>query len=237
MKTTILRIINKLGYNIKKYPATEHRRRINLLQINNISTVIDIGANVGQYAKELRSLGYKNRIVSFEPLSKAYEQLQLAASRDPHWEAVNLAIGNEDEKNTINISSASASSSILNMKGNYISDAAKEVYYIGSETITVRKLDTIFNKYFNFEKESIFLKIDAQGYESKILDGAEECIRFIKGLQIEMSLKELYDGETLIIPMLNRLYDLGFEMKGIEQGFFDPSTMELFQVDGIFYKK
>lgn len=188
MKETIQKIINYFGYQVNKYPDDTQRRKIKLFELNNIDVVIDVGANQGQYATNLREMGYKGKIVSFEPLTSAFEILSRASEKDTNWEAVNTALGDKNEKSSINISSNSFSSSILDMNGNHITDAAKHVYFTGSESITISKIDSILSHYTDLKNDNIFLKLDAQGYEEKILAGAYESLKYIKGIQIEMPL-------------------------------------------------
>jgi FkbM family methyltransferase len=236
MKEHIQKIINRFGYKVIKYPDEGQRRKIKLLELNRINLVIDIGANQGQYASDLRTFGFKGKIISFEPLTSAFEILKKKSEGDSSWEVINSAIGDKDEDSIINISSNSFSSSILDMHENHITDADKNVYYTGTESIKIKRLDSIFDQYVNSSRDTIFLKIDAQGYEDKILAGAKDCLQYIKGLQIEMPLIELYKGQTLFYPLLQNLYNLGFKLQGLEQGFHHPDTLELYEMDGIFFK-
>jgi FkbM family methyltransferase len=237
MKTTINKWARKLGFEIKRYPNVNLKRKINLLLNYNINCVIDIGANVGQYASELRELGYKETILSFEPLTDAYKDLEARSYNDQKWLTFNTAVGNEDTESLINVSEMSVSSSILSMNENFIKDAYSKANYIRTEKIVIKKLDTILDTELKKNYSNIFLKIDAQGYEDKILEGAQDSIADIVGIQIEMSLVELYKGETLFIPMLNKLDKMGFELKSFEHGFYDPKSTELYQVDAILFRK
>ena len=81
------------------------------LKKNNVSTLLDVGANTGYWAKEVRDSGFTGRIVSFEPQSKAYQQLQQMARDDNNWEVFHYALGDEDNNEQINISENSVSSS------------------------------------------------------------------------------------------------------------------------------
>lgn len=237
MKEQIQRLINRLGYQIRKYPDDSQRSKIKLLELNDINLVIDIGANHGQYASDLRKMGYRGKIVSFEPLSSAFERLKKNSLSDNAWEVVNIAVGDKDESSSINISSNSFSSSLLEMNNNHITDAAKHVFFTGKEPVTVRKIDSILSQYADLSNDRIFLKIDAQGYEEKILLGASGSLKYIKGIQLEMPLLELYKGQTLFLPLLNNLYEMGFELQGLELGFQNPVTMRLYEMDGILFKK
>jgi len=80
------------------------------------------------------------------------------------------------------------------------------------------------------------LKIDTQGYERRVLDGAERSLESVVLLQLEMSLVPLYEGETLFHEMCPLLHQKGFRMVSIEPGMKDEKTGHLFQVDGIFQR-
>lgn len=237
MKEKIQKLLNRLGYQIRKYPDDSQRSKIKLFELHNINLVLDVGANQGQYASDLRKMGYKGKIISFEPLSSAFDSLKKNSIGDSAWEIVNIAVGDKDESSSINISSNSFSSSLLEMNSNHITDAAKHVFYTGKESVIVKKIDSILSQYVDLNNDKIFLKLDAQGYEEKILLGASESLKYIKGIQIEMPLLELYKGQTLFLPLLNNLYGMGYELQGLELGFQNPVTMRLYEMDGILFKK
>ena len=236
MKQRIQNFLNRFGYQISKYPNESQRRKIRLLELNEIDLVFDVGANGGHYASELRKMGYKGRIVSFEPLTSAYEALKRKSANDINWEISNIALGDIDEISSINISNNSVSSSILDISEDQTLTSSK-VHFIGKETIFIKKLDTVFDNYITSKSERVFLKIDAQGYEGKILKGAEKSLNKIYGVQIEMPLKEIYKGQMLFGALFNKLQILGFNLQGLELGFHNPETMELYEMDGIFFRQ
>jgi hypothetical protein len=106
IKKTIKKLSRSLGVDLKRYnvQTSEAAKMQRLLAYNNIDLVFDVGANIGQYAKLLRELGYSGRIVSFEPLSSAYSRLKAVSEKDPLWEiAPQAAIGNQEGEIIINI--------------------------------------------------------------------------------------------------------------------------------------
>ena len=114
--------------------------------------------------------------------------------------------------------------------------AAPESRYIGSETVALRTLDSV-SKELATDTERIFLKLDVQGFEYKVLQGAEQFLRRVSGIQIELSLVPLYDGERLFHPMLHDLEEHGYDLWSVVPGFVDPQTSRLLQLDAIFFRK
>ena len=73
------------------------------LDTRKVDLVIDVGANAGQFAREIRSMGYRGRIHSFEPLAAAFAELEGHAARDPLWDVSNVGVGSRAGKLEINI--------------------------------------------------------------------------------------------------------------------------------------
>lgn len=224
-----------MGIQIKKYPDSDHARRMKMVNYYRIDTLFDIGANAGQYALKMRELGYKNRIISFEPLSSAFKVLKENSSKDDNWIINNYAVGDQNCKTLINVAGNSYSSSILNMLPNHIENAPNSMY-VSQEKIDIKKLDTIFNSFCN-QEEKVMLKIDTQGYEKNVIDGAIESLKKIEIIQLEMSIAPLYENEILLVEMIEYLRKIGFMVFSFENGFSNPITGQLLQVDGIFVKK
>lgn len=239
MKDILKKVIRKLGIDIIKFtPEKSEVARIQyLFSHHEIDLILDVGANTGQYVKFVRNLGYSGEIVSFEPLSTAYSKLDSSSRKDPLWKvAPRTAIGNLDGEIEINISANSASSSLLKMLDLHL-NAAPQSVYVGSEVVKVSKLDTIAQTYIENDVNSVFLKIDVQGFEIQVLEGASQILPKVKGIQMELSLAPLYEGQLLLNEMLKRMDQLGYELYAIIPGFTDRKTGRLLQVDGIFFRK
>lgn len=199
-----------------------------------IDTVLDVGANRGQYGKYLREIiGYKGRIISFEPLSSAHGELTKTTMADSSWTARKHALGNKNEKTEINIAGNSYSSSILEMLPSHVK-AAPESKYIGKEQIEVITLDSIFEGICSKE-QNILLKIDTQGYERFVIEGARNSLPFIDTIQLEMSLIPLYQDELLFDEMYRVLYQRGYRIVSIGPEFFDDETGQVLQVNSLFH--
>ncbi|MBK9225178.1 MAG: FkbM family methyltransferase [Flavobacterium sp.] len=180
------------GIEITKYPTDELDRRIKLINNYNINVILDIGANIGQYGSEMRNLGFKGEIISFEPMKEAFGKLQKNASKDSLWKVFNYSIGERDGQTTINVAKNSVSSSLLENLPQ-LTDSAPEAEFVEKETIEIRKLDSIFES-LGLMNKNVYLKIDTQGYEEMVLQGAEQSLSHVTGIQIEMSFIPSYEG-------------------------------------------
>lgn len=228
----ILRKANSIKLNIFEGKCV--KCRVKLLNHFNVQTLIDVGANTGQYGYYTRKAGYKNKIISIEPLTKPYQILESFARHDPNWETVNTAVGNMDGEIEMNVSANLLSSSILCINKRHV-DVAPESAYIGKEKVQIMKIDTLVDR-LSISLDSTFLKTDTQGYGKVVLEGAEQSLKKIKGLQLELSLTELYEGETLFSEMINFILERGFTIYSLEPGFCDKSTGQLLQTDVIFFR-
>lgn len=200
-----------------------------------VDLFFDVGANAGQFARELLAAGYEGRIVSFEPVSAAYARLIETSSDSSRWVAeMRCALGAADGSATINVAGNLESSSMLDMLDRHVRSAPAS-RYVGTETVDVRTLDGLGAKYIA-TAQATFLKIDVQGFEDQVLRGAAQLLPKIAGVQIEMSLVPLYDGERDIEWWLQRMRTLGFELWWIRPGFTDRDSGRALQMDGIFFR-
>jgi FkbM family methyltransferase len=233
----VQRALRRAGYELHAYPPPvpvdpEDARRERLLAARGITLVLDVGANEGQYARRLRAAGYSGQIVSFEPLTGVFARLERAAAGDPAWEARRAALGDADGEAEINVAANTYSSSLLPMRERHFRSAPTSAY-VGSERVPLARLDSIWNELVRPD-DRVWLKLDVQGYESRVLDGAEGVLDRVDVLQAELALVPLYEGDPPWRELVDRLAGRGFRLAGLEAGFEDPDTGELLQIDGIF---
>ena len=237
IKHELRKYLWKIGYDISRFKPTTHpiARRKRILEAFEIDTILDIGANSGQFAQEIRgNIGYTKRILSFEPLRTAFELLKANAKVDPAWEVYNFAIGDTEEKREINISGNSCSSSLLNMLPSHLKSAPNSKY-IGKELIEIKTLDSLFGDLCKKAK-NVYMKIDTQGFESKVLKGAEKSLAHINTIEMEMSLIPLYEDELLFNELFMLMSQKGYTLFNLVNGFSDPVSGQLLQVDGFFHR-
>jgi FkbM family methyltransferase len=239
MKKLVKRGLRRLGFDVMRFrPETSLAARL-AATLSHLETdlILDVGANSGQFALSVRELGYRGRIVSFEPMREAHGQLieQQRRARDPQWLiADRCALGDRDGDARINISANSVSSSLLPMLAAHVAGAPDSAY-IGSETVPLRRLDGVATPFLR-GAQSAYLKIDTQGYEAQVLAGATGLLPGIAALQIELSLVSLYAGQLLMAEMIALVEAAGFRLFSLYPGFTDERSGQTYQVDGIFVR-
>jgi FkbM family methyltransferase len=232
---SIKRAALKAGVEIKRAgPSPLHGpRRGQMLAQHGIDLVLDVGANAGQYAKQLRREGYRGRIVSFEPVNEPFLELSRHASGDVRWECRRIALADTEGTAEIHVAGNSAmSSSLLEMKERHV-QAAPDSAYVGSEQVRTARLDDLASAVADGAKH-ILLKLDVQGTEDRVLQGGTDLLSRVDLLEIELSLVRLYDGQRLLPEMLGWLAERGFTLIGLEPVLRDPESGYLLQVDGFF---
>ena len=212
-----------------RHPLERRRRLIEDLQVD---LVLDVGANAGQYVSELRGIGYRGAVLSFEPLVEPFKVLSRRVQADPRWRAIKSAIGPSPGHADINVAAnGGASSSFLPML-QQVALNAPGATYIGIERVVIRRLDEASVEAVR-SANATFLKADVQGYELEVLDSATGILPSVVGLQLEISLVPLYEGAPSFIDVLERTRNLGFDLVGLEPGF-TALDGRLLQADGLF---
>ncbi len=233
MRALVHRIARAAGLEVHRYRVgTEFSRtRDELMRKHDVRAAIDVGASDGAYAKELRAHGFAGRIVSFEPLPESYALLQANAAADPRWRAVPVALGAAESTGTLHISGRSTSSSLLEMNPLHL-QVAPESGTVGEATVQIARLDDLYAE-LDLIGEALLLKLDVQGYEAEVLDGARETLSHVGVLEVELSFAPLYEGQPLFAELLAQLSESGFVLVLLERVLSDPKTAELLQVNAL----
>lgn len=232
------RLARRLGYDLTplrkaRAPAAQ---RAALLERFGISCVLDVGANVGQYAAGLREWGYRGRIVSFEPQAAAHAALERRAARDRSWTvAPRMALGERDGEAEIEVSAESDMSSLL-PQSDLLRRVSPSSKVLGRERISLRRLDSLYDDGLVDAAARAYLKVDTQGTESRVLEGARGVLGRIIGVELEMSLVPCYEGERNFRETIDALAEDGFVLHLLLPGYFERRLGRQLQVDGVFYR-
>jgi FkbM family methyltransferase len=232
-------LIRKIGYDLKRYsPSNDDLHRlVHFCESFGTKLVLDVGANMGQFALFCRSAGFRETIISFEPQSSAHDVLRKFAAADDKWIiADRAAVGSRSDEIEINVSRNSGSSSILKMCDRHVRGDPNSVY-VSAESAKMTTLDSYYALHREFAWTNCALKIDTQGYEMEVLAGAVDVLRETAIVFLEMSLAELYEGQAGFIELFRFLEQQGFHCVSLTPGFTDSCTFEILQVDGMFLRR
>lgn len=189
------------------FAAVEHEAIIR----NNFSTIIDIGANKGQFALASRAFAPKAQIISFEPLPKPAETYRNYFKNDPGVKLYQAAVGPALGKELMHISARDDCSSLLPMGAQQIA-SFPGTQEVGTTSVDVAPLD-FFLKSADIIAPAL-LKIDVQGYEFEVLMGCESLLRYFDHIYCECSFIELYTGQKMANSIVDWLSKSGFKLSG-----------------------
>lgn len=183
-----------------------------LFRCHPVGAVLDVGGNAGQYARFLRrEVGYRGHIVTFEPIPALAAALKRESSGDPSWEILELALGDSPGQASFNVMNTSPMSSLLQPKA----DCSSPVMQFNrvSETVQVRvdTLDAVIAGHpWLRGMQDLYLKLDVQGYELKVLEGATRSLPRIAALQAELNVLPLYEGQPSYLEVMQYLDSRGY---------------------------
>jgi len=192
----------------------EERHLARLLRYLDVDCVFDVGGNVGQYGHMLREyVGYRGRIVSFEPNPAALGPLNRMASGDPQWHVEPIALGSTAGMAEFNAYDRSELGSFHRFSS---SEHAPQT--MASKTVQV-PIETL-NAYLAGAKERWgfkrpFLKLDTQGFDLEVAKGAGPSLRDFVGLQSEIAFQTIYEGAPDYFSALSFYQSAGFTISRI----------------------
>lgn len=202
------------------------------LEVTRTDCVLDVGANLGQYARMLRGRGFRGEILSFEPVRSTFEALERSARRDPRWRVFPFALGREAGTLDIMRHTRSDFSSALPV------NAAGTAQFPGldrpeTETVQVRRLDELLPTLLaGREEPKIFLKSDTQGYDLEVLAGLGAFVPGLTGIQMEVAVNPIYEGAPDIAETLQTLRQAGFSPVGFRPISWNQGVLA--EMDGLF---
>lgn len=205
----------------------EHEQMLRTL---SYATLVDIGANRGQFSLVSSVVNHQALIYAFEPLSEPANIFRKIFAGNAKVKLVQCAVGPEDSQAIIHVSKQDDSSSILP-----ITERQYELFP-GTQEKEVRKTE-IYPLHRVLSKEEIIppalLKIDVQGYEQQVLQGSESLLSCFHYIYVECSFYELYQGQALAYQVIDYLQDRGYILSGIYNLCYDSSGIAI-QGDFLF---
>ena len=233
LRAIVKRPLNLLGLDLVRYNPRYSLGEYAYVASLDIKTVIDVGAHTGEFARMIKRILPAAAIFSFEPLKAEFESLHQQMQNGAGFMAFNCAVGDRNETVEIRRSSYAQSSSLLPM-----AQLHKEAFPVSAghtvETVEVKRLDDVLR---DFElRPEILIKIDVQGYEDKVIAGAADTIDKAKAIIVEVSFRELYEGQPLFENIFRLLSEKGFRYFGNLYQLLSPVDGAPLQADALFVK-
>lgn len=212
----------KLFYNAHKW-----------LQEQNFKSIVDIGANVGQFGKKIRQYYPESHLYSFEPIPLVYKELVDNFVGDNNFTSFNVGLGDKEGKMEFFMNEFSDSSSMLKMgdlhKENFpFTKHEKKIF------VDIKTLDNCID--INKIEKPYLVKLDVQGFEEQVINGGLEIIRNAEMIITEASYKELYEGQSLFDTLYEKIKGFGFQYIGNLDQMNSAFNGEPLQGDAIFQK-
>ncbi|OYU00140.1 MAG: hypothetical protein CFE40_02165 [Burkholderiales bacterium PBB1] len=207
-----------------------------------IGVVLDAGANLGQYGELLRSeIGFRGRIVSFEPLPGAHQELASKASEDSHWEAHQCALGSEDGELELNESVGSDFSSFRETNSEATRIFGDRVQMAQRHRVSVRTLGGLWQE-LGLPTEAgvgdrILLKMDTQGWDIEVMKGLGAAMSSVTLIQTEVAAAPLYEGAADLPETVRYLNDRGFDLLYLSPLSIDHGLLQVLEYDAVFVNR
>jgi FkbM family methyltransferase len=187
----------------------------------DIKTVIDIGANDGQYTEYLNDYFKPAKVHAFEPLPACLTKLDALRPKIPHLTIHPLAASDEDGTATFYSNEFAPASSLLQ-----VSDLAKRAFpeteRASAATVKLARLDDVLDA--STLKRDVLIKIDVQGVEDRVIRGGQAVFSAAKIVLIEMSFVPVYDGQPLFEEVHRLLEGCGLRLAGFKNQIDDAQT-------------
>jgi FkbM family methyltransferase len=206
MKWMVLKALRqRAGIDVVR--ARKNPNIMDFIENRRIDLVLDVGANTGQFGQSLRHRGYAGRIISFEPVKEAFRELESAARGDDLWTTANLALGPSSGVMAINVSKNSQFSSFNDLRETATSfDPNAE--FKASESVVVKTLDEAAPP--RDLGSNVLLKIDTQGYERPVLEGAKVTLKRVSGVLLELPIINIYKDNWRFHEAVAYMNESGF---------------------------
>ena len=225
------------GLDVRRYDARSEvgRRLPPLLERLGVRHVIDVGANVGQFAALLREeVDFHGRIDSFEPVGATFQELAASRNGDPSWYGHHAAVTSSAGSLTMNVYPHSVYNSVTGTTA-----VGARVFGAGGTAMSTEDVPGVrLDDAEMPDLGPVYLKIDTQGHDWSVMAGAPETLRRVVMLSMELSFVPMYEESVAVWESLRRLDELGFGLAYLDETVCpadDP--LRIGEGDGYFVRK
>jgi FkbM family methyltransferase len=192
--------------------GVEHEHVLEHLNAAGIQTVIDVGANRGQFSLATLHCIPGAKIIAFEPLDEPAQKYMEVFAGNDSVTLFKFAIGDTNSHSRIHVSRSDDSSSLRPISA-LQNELFRNTAELEERTVVVKRLQDIVDA--GKMETPVLLKIDVQGCEKEVLAGAGTLLPVVQAIYVECSFMELYEGQALADEIIALLQGHGFRLKGI----------------------
>lgn len=206
-----------------------------IFDMYGVNCVIDVGAHEGEYAMRLRDGGYTGRIVSFEPVPRAFEELARKAADDPGWIVHELALGREESRTTMNAVPGTLSS--LRPPTEFGARRYRRLQDPEPVEVEVRRLDGMLDELIDgLDDPRPYLKLDTQGFDLDVFAGAGDRVADFVAMQSELAMVEIYEGMPRFPDALAVYEAAGFQVAAMYPVSRQSKTARVLEFDCVMVR-
>ena len=239
LKRAAQAVLHGVGYQFQRYPGlySYDRHLRMLLATLAVNCIIDVGAHDGEFYRAMRNTGYTGRIVSFEPFPRSFTNLQRETAGDPEWRGYQVALGRQAGSLELNVPDSTGFASFLK-PNDYLGARFPWARWEGrTERVRVDRLDNIYSEIVaGIDKPRVFLKMDTQGWDGNVVEGASDALPDVQLLQSEISVVPIYHGMLDIVDSLSLYTRLGFQVTSLFPVTFDADDVRVLEYDCVMFR-
>ncbi|MDT8388529.1 MAG: FkbM family methyltransferase [Thiogranum sp.] len=228
-------LINKCGVDVTRVSNSPRLTLCGMLG-RPVHTVIDVGANSGQFSKYITGFYPDAAIYCFEPLPGPFSELQeWATTRAGKVHLYNVAVGDKPGMVEINYHKDHSPSSSILKTTSLVETCYPQTRDQARLVVSVETLDDALSTNIQSLRNQIMVKLDVQGYEDKVIRGAKQILSKTDLVVVEVSLDDFYVGQADFTGIVNMLHELDFKYAGnLSQSY--ASDGHVMFIDAVFKK-
>ena len=229
----VKKVLSTLGYSLVRTEADPRRTLLGFAE--DVKTIVDVGANTGQFARKIAGVCPGAMIYCFEPLPAPFRELQkwATSTRSPTVHAIQLAIGESEANADMFVHTQHDTSSSLLAT----TPRTTELYPFTAEQtktpVRVSTLDNFFAQNAAPLEPEILIKLDVQGYEDRVVRGGIQTFGKARACIVEIAIEDLYVGQPDFASMLSLLGGVGYRYVGNYEQYYGTDGQVLF-LDAVF---
>lgn len=244
MKNPLKTLLHRAGLDVRLVRNVERHGRLlaedrwraswQFLANYRVRSIVDIGANTGQFLTMIHGLCPDAAVHCFEPVADCFAELEKTAAAIPGARAYRLAIGDRAGTAVMNRSEFTPCSSLLT-PNDRLRREIPEAARIRPETVEIATLDGALAG-ISLEPD-LLLKIDVQGHELAVLRGAGETLRRARLVALEVTFYAQYEGQPLFDDVYRAMRDRGFVYRGNAGQHDSPLDHRFCYADAVFERE